>query len=136
VSTGDFLIGTYGTDVISIASNGAILANATGRFVTGLRLGAAEENNWFLRRNVLTGDLTIGTYGNDVISFGTSGSAIFNGTLTSKFNHEPITKAALLATTPVATLGVHRLTDSTPAQRRVYPDGTNWRYYSDDSIVT
>jgi hypothetical protein len=62
--------------------------------------------------------------------------ATFNGSVRGRFDHEPITKSALLATTPVATLGVHRLTDSTPSQRRVYPDGTNWRYYSDDSIVS
>lgn len=48
-----------------------------------------------------------------------------------------ITKAALLAKTAhVTNEGVYRITDSTPAQRLAYPDGTNWRYLSDDTVVT
>jgi acyl-CoA thioesterase-1 len=48
----------------------------------------------------------------------------------------PITKSALLALTPSATAGEYRITDSTPSQRRAYPDGTNWRYADDDSLVS
>jgi len=48
----------------------------------------------------------------------------------------PITKAALLTLSATATSGEHRITDSTPAQRRAYPDGTNWRYSDDSTIVT
>jgi len=48
----------------------------------------------------------------------------------------PRTKSALLATSATATSGVWRITDSTPAQRLAYPDGTNWRYMSDDTVVT
>jgi hypothetical protein len=48
----------------------------------------------------------------------------------------PITKSALLALTPSATAGEYRITDSTPAQRRAYPDGSNWRYSDDSTIVT
>jgi hypothetical protein len=49
----------------------------------------------------------------------------------------PITRAALLALTPNgATGGRWRVTDSTPPQREAYPDGTVWRYVSDDLQVT
>jgi hypothetical protein len=52
------------------------------------------------------------------------------------FLFAPRTKSALLATSATATAGVWRVTDSTPAQRLAYPDGTNWRYLSDDTVVT
>ena len=48
----------------------------------------------------------------------------------------PITKSALLALTPSASAGEYRITNSTPVQRRAYPDGTNWRYSDDSTIVT
>jgi hypothetical protein len=52
-------------------------------------------------------------------------------------NLAPITKAALLMLTPnVTTGGRWRVTDATPASREAYPDGTNWRYTSDDTVVT
>jgi hypothetical protein len=47
-----------------------------------------------------------------------------------------ITKSALLTLSATATAGSYRVTDSTPAQRRVWPDGTNWRYMDDGAIVT
>ncbi len=48
----------------------------------------------------------------------------------------PITKAVLLATTPAANAGIYRITNSTPANRHAYPDGTNWRYLDGGGIVT
>ena len=48
----------------------------------------------------------------------------------------PITKSALLTLSATATGGTYRITDSTPAQRRVWPDGTNWRYMDDGTVVT
>lgn len=70
-------------------------------------------------------------------SNGLNGSLLLtNLTASGSISVGPITKTALLLLTPSATAGEWRVTDSTPAQRRVYPDGTNWRYLSDDSIVT
>lgn len=72
--------------------------------------------------------------------FGTTATGtdagIFCGAITASGSVSvgPITKSALLALTPTATAGEYRLTDV--SQRRVYPDGTNWRYLSDDSIVS
>jgi len=58
-------------------------------------------------------------------------------TLSGAANLAPLTKAALLALTPTAaTAGRWRVTDATPASREAYPDGTNWRYTSDDTVVT
>lgn len=50
------------------------------------------------------------------------------------FNLTPITKAALLATTPTTAAGMWRITDD--ANKPVYPDGTNWRYLTDGTIVS
>lgn len=58
-------------------------------------------------------------------------------TLSGAHNLAPITKAALLLLTPTAaSAGRWRVTDATPANRGVYPDGTVWRYVSDDTEVT
>lgn len=58
-------------------------------------------------------------------------------TASGALNLAPITKAALLLLTPnAATGGRWRVTDATPASREAYPDGTNWRYTSDDTVVT
>ncbi len=63
-------------------------------------------------------------------------TATVNGLLSGTVNTTAITKSALLALTASATAGEYRITDSTPAQRRAYPDGTNWRYSDDSTIVT
>jgi hypothetical protein len=58
-------------------------------------------------------------------------------TLSAAHNLAPITKTALLLLTPTAaSAGRWRVTDATPANREAYPDGTNWRYTSDDTVVT
>jgi len=58
-------------------------------------------------------------------------------TQTGGSNIAGITKAALLLLTPNASsAGRWRVTDATPASREAYPDGTNWRYTSDDTVVT
>jgi len=58
-------------------------------------------------------------------------------TLSGAHNLAPITKTALLLLTPTAaSAGRWRVTDATPANREAYPDGTNWRYTSDDTVVT
>jgi hypothetical protein len=60
-----------------------------------------------------------------------------NLTLSGAHNLAPITKAALLLLTPTAaSAGRWRVTDATPANREAYPDGTDWRYTSDDTVVT
>lgn len=46
----------------------------------------------------------------------------------------PVTFAVLNASTPTATLGVYRITDRN--NRLAYPDGTNWRFVSDDAIIS
>jgi hypothetical protein len=47
-----------------------------------------------------------------------------------------ILKASLLAIPAVENAGVYRVADATPPQRRAWPDGTNWRWMDDSSIVT
>jgi hypothetical protein len=78
--------------------------------------------------------------GLEVRNFAGSADAPITGstiTASSALNIAPITKTALLALTPTAaTAGRWRVTDATPANREAYPDGTNWRYTSDDVVVT
>lgn len=69
---------------------------------------------------------------NVLFSVGVAGSITASGGIT----FGPRTKAALLATSATATAGCWRITDSTPPQRLAYPDGTDWRYLSDDTVVT
>lgn len=52
------------------------------------------------------------------------------------FNLASRTKAAVLASSPATNAGRFQLSDSGLVGREVYPDGTNWRYASDDSMVT
>ncbi len=58
------------------------------------------------------------------------------GVFAGSISFGAITKSVLLAISATATSGVYRVTDSTPANRLVWPDGTNWRYIDDGSIVT
>ncbi len=57
-------------------------------------------------------------------------------TVSGGLNLAPRTKAAVLASSPATNAGRFQLSDSGLVGREVYPDGTNWRYASDDSIVT
>jgi hypothetical protein len=61
-----------------------------------------------------------------------SGTVTFGGGL----NLASRTKTAVLASSPATNAGRFQLSDSGLVGREVYPDGTNWRYASDDSIVT
>lgn len=56
------------------------------------------------------------------------------GTVTGGLASTPVTFAVLNATTATATLGLRRLTDR--SSRIAYPDGTNWRFVSDDAIIS
>jgi hypothetical protein len=80
-----------------------------------------------------------GVFGIYTDSTKTTKGALTCGAITASgaLNLAPITKAALLLLTPnAATGGRWRVTDATPANREAYPDGTNWRYTSDDTVVT
>jgi hypothetical protein len=74
-------------------------------------------------------------YFRDTSSSATLASLTNSGVFSATINTTPITKSALLALTPSAAAGEYRITNSTPAQRRAYPDGTNWRYSDDSTIV-
>jgi hypothetical protein len=55
------------------------LALNASRVRDGIRLGGTEDNNWFLRRDIGTGDLLIQTYGATVITVAPTGLATFTG---------------------------------------------------------
>jgi hypothetical protein len=57
-------------------------------------------------------------------------------TVSGGLNLASRTKTAVLASSPATNAGRFQLSDSGLVGREVYPDGTNWRYASDDSIVT
>lgn len=59
-----------------------------------------------------------------------------NMTCQSGFQLASRTKAAVLASSTAVNSGRFQLSDAGLIGREVYPDGTNWRYASDDSIVT
>lgn len=50
-------------------------------------------------------------------------------------NYPPSTISALLAITPTAGVSIYRVTDSVPAQRSAFADGTNWRYVDNNQVV-
>ena len=103
-------------------------STTAGAFTIGVEgLGNGASGNTLTVANALTvsGDLT--ATGN------ISAAAI---TASGAFNLAPITKAALLALTPTAATGGRwRVTDSVPAQRNVFPDGTVWRYSDNNKDV-
>ena len=102
-----------------------------------LRLTRTGVEAWELKQPFI--DLTLHVLGGDAspdFIFARTGNLVCKGTVNGTINTTPITKSALLTLTPSATAGEYRITDSTPAQRRAYPDGTNWRYSDDSSIVT
>lgn len=117
--------------------------------VWGFYIAYLATNRGVFDANGATGELRLGAlgggyfpviYSNGIaaLSFTTAGAATFASSLSvaGAINFPPITKSALLALTPTAsTAGRWRVTDATPASREAYPDGTNWRYTSDDTIV-
>ena len=130
----------------------ALRVDPTGR---GITLGSdttgtiLDANNDFVfRQNSTTGGLYFDFAASAGIVFrrntdfataasiNQSGNATFAGVVSGTINTTPITKSALLALTPAAAAGEYRITNSSPAQRRAYPDGTNWRYSDDSTIVT
>lgn len=66
------------------------------------------------------------------------GSSVFTGLVTcsSGFVYAQRTKAAVLASSVAVNSGRFQLTDAGLVGRCVYPDGTNWRYEHDNSIVS
>jgi hypothetical protein len=142
-STGSFGIGNSASNVGTVDTSW--VRNATGpafetRAAGGLKVcntdGSATEK-------VVCSEIRTSTYrdnsGTRHLQFGgyfvQSDQQIFINAKPLTFG--AITKTALLAKSPhVINEGVYRITDSTPAQRLAYPDGTNWRYASDDTIVT
>lgn len=56
------------------------------------------------------------------------------GTITGGIAATSGTFAVVNATTATATLGLRRITDR--SNRLAYPDGTNWRFVSDDAIIS
>lgn len=63
----------------------------------------------------------------------TVGSSAGGVTISGKLDLAPITKAALLATTPSATAGIYRISDD--SNKPAYPDGSAWRYLTDGTLV-
>lgn len=111
--------------------NAAALANFSSTGV--LNVGGSSSGTCGYQ---LDGDAGIFHEGsNSIRCAGTDGGT--PGFFLCVLNLAPITKAALLLLTPNATTGGRwRVTDATPANREAYPDGTNWRYTSDDTVVT
>lgn len=116
-----------------------------GRFnaTTGFAVGSDNNANTTVRyyRNATGPKASIRAAGGLEVKdlAGSADAALTCGAITASgaLNLAPITKAALLLLTPnAATGGRWRVTDATPANREAYPDGTNWRYTSDDTVVT
>lgn len=65
-----------------------------------------------------------------------AGASKFGGRITSDAGiaSGPVTFAVLNASAATVGLGAYRVTDR--ANRWAYPDGTNWRWFGDDSIIS
>ncbi len=122
-------------NLANLTASGDIVLTGASRTIV---IGNSQPFNWIANYNNaasvdVSGNslVTIRTANSERIRFEAAGITAAVG-----FNFAPRTKTALLATSATATAGVWRITDSTPAQRLAYPDGTNWRYMSDDTVVT
>lgn len=116
-----------------------------GRFnaTTGFAVGSSDNSTTTVRyyRNATGPKASIRAAGGLEVKdlAGSADAALTCGALTASdaTNFAPITKAALLMLTPnAATGGRWRVTDATPPNRAAYPTGTDWRYTSDDTVVT
>lgn len=70
----------------------------------------------------------------DTALWNITASVTASGTITGGIAATPGTFAVVNATTATATLGLRRITDR--GSRLAYPDGTNWRFVSDDAIIS
>jgi hypothetical protein len=118
-------------------NSGSTIPPASGK---GLELAFDEVNNigyvfGFNRDTVSPCELRLG---NDSIYCQSGGSIIANKSLScaSGFVYGQRAKAAVLASSVAVNSGRFQLTDSGLEGRCVYPDGTNWRYEHDNSIVS
>jgi len=113
-------------------------------FVNGHALANASDVT--LRRNSTGPTLETRSAGGVIINDATGSSraslgcgaltASSNVTCQSGFELASRTKAAVLASSTAVNSGRFQLSDAGLIGREVYADGTNWRYSSDDSIVT
>lgn len=134
--TGYYYFG--GRAILTSSINGVIhvqnydLNDATANQVLALGPATSASNGVRLKRVMGTTTVQVRN-GNDSAD---ASMTMANLTLSGAHNLAPITKASLLAQTPNASTGGRwRVTDSAPANREAYPDGTNWRWASDDTVV-
>ena len=92
------------------------------------------NSGWSERMRIVSaGRVLIGTASDD----GTTKLQVNGGLSATYVRFGAVPKSTLLALTPnVTTDGRRSVSDSTPPNREAYPDGTNWRWASDDSIVS
>lgn len=138
---GNIGIGTNGAAPLHVYRSGSTTSLIeSGANFAEVSLSSASGYSSYLTSNrtleVFVGGATRQTISSTGISVAGGITASGAVTVGGALNFPPITKAALLVLTPTAsTAGRWRVTDATPASREAYPDGTNWRYTSDDTIV-
>jgi hypothetical protein len=112
----------------------------SGRLNCELASGSPQAGAHFLVRGAAGAEemIRIGTWSGSVTGRWRANGSIESSAINASgpVSVGAITKSALLALSPTETSGTYRVTNSTPAQRRVWPDGTNWRYMDDGAIVT
>ena len=123
-------------NLANLTASGDIVLTGASRTIV---IGNSQPFNWIA--NYL-GAASVDVSGNSLVTIRTANSERIRFeaagiTAAVGFNFAPRTKTALLATSANATAGWWRITDSTPNLHRVArPDGTNWRWIDDESIVT
>lgn len=96
------------------------------------RIGTAVGSAGGTQRNTVLGVWNSSNTWTAALAVNTTGTI----TCQNGFELASRTKAAVLASSTAVNSGRFQLSDAGLIGREVYPDGTNWRYASDDSIVT
>ena len=96
------------------------------------RIGTAVGSLGGTQRNTVLGGWNSSNTWTAALAVNTTGTI----TCQNGFELASRTKAAVLASSTAVNSGRFQLSDAGLIGREVYPDGANWRYASDDSIVT
>tara|TARA_R110000868_G_scaffold101057_1_gene278193 strand:- start:2343 stop:3131 length:789 start_codon:yes stop_codon:yes gene_type:complete len=134
-TTNSILTSASGGILFARAGNGSWIYPGDGRY----QMRSDGFVGWTSGTNPVSGlDSNISRQSAGVVQIGTTAAnalgSLVCATVTAGLAATPATFAVVNATTATVTLGLRRITDR--SNRLAYPDGTNWRFISDDAIIS